>query len=217
MERVDNMYKTTLARVGAIIALGAMAIGHSGTHNLIWTRDPISTFAARAPMDVFVTISMVLSAFTLVVVCLAAVEASSTPVFLRLIAPVISGVAAGGLLLLATFEETISLRLSTSPPTLQQVRIQAFHDAGLLLFFSGSLLLLSTLGILWIASRSGRSRYMGLVPIASAIGAFSVRIWPIFAAGWTGLSQRVSLLLIWIGLAAVAFVYLRRVPVPRTD
>lgn len=189
-------------------------IGHFGTHGLIWTQDPISTFAARAPLDVFISASMLLSAVTLIAVCLAAAEVSPVPAFLRSLIPVVSGAAAGGLFLVATFEEAISLRLSILPPTPDQIRMQAFHDAGLLLFYSGSLLVLCLLGIMWIANCSGRVRYLGLVPIVCALGALSARGWLILPAEWTGLSQRVSLLFIWIGLATVAFRYLRPVPSP---
>jgi hypothetical protein len=205
------MNRLTIARIGLVFAPAAMLIGHLGNHDLIWTQDPISTFAARAPLDVFITVSMVVSSLTLVAVCMAAVAHRPRRPVLGWMIPLAGGASAAGLLLLAAFEETIPPTLSHPPPTPHEIRIQAFHNTGLLVFFFSAVVVLCSLGILWIISRRGRARYGGLIPIVAALGALTAPGWPVFPRDCLGLSQRVSLFLLWFGLAIVAFCDLRNV------
>jgi hypothetical protein len=203
------MNRITIARIGLIVALVAMLIGHLGHHDFIWTRDPISTFAARAPLDVFVTASMVISAITLFLVCLATVTHRPSKPVLDWTILIAAGASAAGLLLLAAFEETIPPTLSHPPPTPDEIRIQGLHNGGLLVFFLSAIFVLCLIGTLWITGHVGRSRYTGLIPIFAALGAWTAPGWPVFPRECFGLAQRVSLFLLWLGMAAVGFCYLR--------
>jgi hypothetical protein len=205
------MKTSSLIQGGLIGSLAAMIVGHMRAENLDWTRDPISTFAAHAPLDEWISVSMILLAFAIFLIGL---EVSLRPkarsdIVAGLI-PCLAGACAAGLLVLATFEETISWTISSQDPTQEQVRIQAFHDCGLLLFFFGSLVTLVLLGVLGFKGAEGGQRYLRILPAAFAIAAWLTGSWAPFPSNAFGLKQRVSLLLLWAGFACYAFLAPRK-------
>ena|ERR1700744_3512818 len=152
---------STSTRACAALALVSMLVGHISAPELSWTRDPISTYAAHAPLSMWITIAMLASAATILLI---GIEISRIPnaaySFISAVIPSVSGASAAGLILLATFKETISKTISSSVPTTDQARLQAFHDAGLLLFFYGSLALLILVGLFGFGPRMGRSAFV---------------------------------------------------------
>jgi hypothetical protein len=197
---------STLTRAGAALALVSMLVGHIAAPDLSWTRDPISTYAAHAPLSVCITIAILVSAATILLV---GIEVSRIPNaaynFISAVIPLASGASAAGLILLATFKETISKTISLSVPTIDQARLQAFHDAGLFLFFYSSLALLILVGVVWFRIDVGPKRFCALIPIAMSVASWYVLARGPFPANAFGLKQRIGLLLIWLGLAAFAY------------
>ena len=204
---------TTFTRAGAAVAFASMIVGHIAAPELSWTRDPISTYAAHAPLRMWITFAMLAAAATILLI---GIEVSRIPNaaynFISATIPLIAGASAAGLVLLATFKETISKTISSSAPTVDQVRLQAFHDAGLLLFFYGSLVFLTLVGIVWFRMRNGLSRFCAFVPIAMSVASWYVLTRGPFSANAFGLKQRVGLFLIWLGLAAFAYLAPRPLP-----
>lgn len=183
-----------------------MLVGHFAAPELSWTRDPISTYAAHAPLSVWITIAILASAVTILLV---GIEISRIPNaaynFISAVIPLVSGASAAGLILLATFKETISKTISSSVPTIDQARLQAFQDTGLLLFFYGSLALLILVGVVWFRIEDGPRRFCALIPITMSVASWYALTRGPFPANAFGLKQRVGLLLIWLGLAAFAY------------
>jgi hypothetical protein len=196
-----------LARISAVTALVLMLAGHLGAAPLDWTRDPISTYAARAPLDFLVSAAMMLSALAGIFTALACSASAGPENPLTRLLPVISGAAAGGLFLVAAFEEPFSFRRDPGAPTAGQVRIQGFHDAGLVLFVAASLALLLLLGIHWIRSAPARNRWIGVAPVLAAVLSQAVRLPMVIPPSLYGLSQRLSLFCLWLGIAAAAFAF----------
>lgn len=201
---------SSLIKGGLIGSVAAMIVGHMRAENLVWTRDAISTFAAHAPLDEGVSLSMILMAFAILLMGL---EVSLRPkggfdVVAGLL-PCLAGACAAGLLVLATFEEAISWVIAQEP-TQEQVRIQAFHDCGLLIFFFGSLVTLVLFGVVGVRDTEGGKRYLGVLPAAFAIAAWLTPSWAPFPSNAFGLKQRVSLLLLWAGFASYTFLAPRR-------
>lgn len=199
------MKTSSLIQGGVVGSLVAMIIGHLRAERLVWTRDAVSTFAAHAPLDEWVSISMLLLAFAILLMGL---EVSLRPKersdVLAGLLPCLAGVCAAGLLVLATFEEAISWVISQEP-TQEQVRMQAFHDCGVLIFFHGSLVTLVLFGVLGFRDTEGGKRYLRILPAAFAIGAWLTASWAPFPSNAFGLKQRASLLLLWAGFASYAF------------
>jgi hypothetical protein len=79
----------------------ALGVGHAGAHELSWMNNQVSTFAARAPNDAWVTGGMVLAALGLL--CLGISIPLRRPGgagFVEQLLTALSGTAASGLLLL---------------------------------------------------------------------------------------------------------------------
>jgi hypothetical protein len=197
---------SSLIQGGLTGSVAAMIAGHMRAENLVWTRDAISTFAAHAPLDEWVSISMILLAFAILLMGL---EVSLRPKersdLVAGLLPCLAGACAAGLLVLATFEEAISWVVSSQDPTQEQVRIQAFHDCGVLVFFFGSIVTLVLFGVLGFRSAEGGKRYLRILPAAFAIAAWLTGSWAPFPSNAFGLKQRASLLLLWAGFASYAF------------
>ena len=197
-------------RIALISSLIAMVVGHIGATELDWHLDPISTFAARAPLHIFVTASMLLSALAILLLGYdISLRAKSKFAIGYGILPCIAGASAAGLLMVAAFEEPVRWTFPHEAPSAEQIRVQAFHDSGLLLFYYGSLLTLALLGAACAATTEGRGKYWGILPPVFAIASY----WGIpnipLPNDSGGIKQRISLLLIWGGLTSYAFLIRR--------
>jgi len=206
------MHKRILIMIGWLTlfsALIAMIIGHSGSHDLNWTINQISTYAAGAPHDRWITASMLLSCLTLVSISLMVSSKILGDNYLTYMAPLFAGATIAGLLTLAGYEETAgSMRILRSSG-FEAIRQQSFHDAGLLIFFYSAVALAVVLGILIMAQASGwKEKIIGGVVALLGTAAFPLMTtaWPgligLLSAG-PGLKQRASLLSIWLAILLV--------------
>lgn len=193
-----------------MLAPVTMVIGHLGDHNLNWTRNQISTFAAHAPNDDWITVSMLLSALALLCLSISLArhhEFRRNP--LSHIASVILGVAVSGLIILASYEETARTVKQLKNLSFEAIRQQSFHDIGLLLFFYSSLTAILLLGIIVIVQQKTWSdKVMGAV-----IASTSPLSYVVMRSSWlklfgiegmsTGIKQRVAFLCLWVGALLV--------------
>uniref|UniRef100_A0A6V3R5E7 Uncharacterized protein n=1 Tax=Lotharella globosa TaxID=91324 RepID=A0A6V3R5E7_9EUKA len=124
-------------------AIACLVVGHSGEHDIDWIQRGISTFAANAPNDDWVTASILL--FALCAALLGLMLSLTGRLRHRMSAHVASmllGNTAVGLVFVAWFEE-----VKAYPPRgYAAVRQQTFHDAGVLIFFTCSLMVLVIIG-----------------------------------------------------------------------
>ena len=191
-------------------AMAAMVIGHLGSHDLNWRTDQISTYAATAPFDGLVTLSMLLSAGALVV---AGLLASRYGLFGNGIwnhaIPLLAGAAAVGLIMLAHYEETARTLAALRQSGFGAIRQQSFHDAGLQIFFYSGVLLVTVMGVLTMAlGVSLAERLVGILMFGLGPGSFLL-----MTTAWTraigieapatGLQQRASLLCLWLAMVCV--------------
>ena len=195
-----------LIGIALIFSFLGMALGHVGATELDWHRDPISTFAARAPLHMFVSGSMLLTALAIVLLgCDIAIGPKRPPVFIYGVLPCLAGASAAGLLIVALFKEPVQWTLPHPSPTEDQVRVQAFHDSGLMLFFYGSAVTLTLLSGIWIAGSRNIRRLVGILPFAFVVAAkWGVSYIPL-AGNSGGIRQRITMLLLWCGFASYAF------------
>ena len=195
-----------LIGIALIFSLLGMALGHFGATELDWHRDPISTFAARAPLHKFVTGSMILAALAIFLLgCDIAIGPKRQPTFIYGVVACLAGASAAGLLTVALFKEPVQWTLPHPSPTEDQVRVQAFHDCGLMLFFYGSAVTLMLLSGIWIAGSRNIRRLFGILPFTFVVAAkWGVYYIPL-AGNSGGIRQRITMLLLWCGLASYAF------------
>ncbi len=207
------MHKRILNAAGWVTlfsALIAMIVGHTGAYDLSWKINQISTYAATAPRQGWITASMFLICGTLV--CISILVSRYKIVGdsdLAHLAPLFSGAVIAGLVTLAGFKETVRTIQMLKDAGFAAVRQQSFHDAGLLIFFNCAILLALLLGALIIAqAASAMERLFGSAIILLGVAAFPLMIapWPqmlgIMDAGY-GLKQRASLLSLWLALFLV--------------
>ncbi len=203
------MNKTRTAGWAALVSsLIAMVIGHTGEHRLSWTANHISTFAAQAPRDAWITASMLLFAATLLFIgiLISRYHLLGTHYPAHVVS-LLTGAAIAGLVLLAYFEETAMTMKALLQTDFAGIRQQSFHDAGLLVFFYSSLLLTILAGVICLLFRKGVSRKISGV-VVTCLGPASFLLmttsWPTLigiTAPASGLRQRVSLLCIWLAMA----------------
>ncbi|MDH5178572.1 MAG: hypothetical protein OEZ39_15955 [Gammaproteobacteria bacterium] len=199
------------------VSLMSMIIGHTGAGDLNWMANQISSYAAHAPLDYFVTAAMLFSAVVLVMLGMLVTRyrVFGENYFADII-PLLAGAAAAGLLLLATFEETARNLHSLRRAGFTAVRSQTFHDAGLLLFYYGSLLLVMLIGGLCLVGRQAvGSRVKGAVIFLLGPLSFILMTtkWPklLGLAGPTvGLNQRAALFCLWLSIALCIYVASQR-------
>jgi len=100
-------YTVIAGWISAILALITMLIGHMGKHDLNWMSNNISTFAANAPNDAWITSSMFISAFSLLCIgiLISKYKILGSNYFIHLL-PLLIGAAISGLIVLAIFEES---------------------------------------------------------------------------------------------------------------
>lgn len=199
-----------ISRIGlfiSFISLLTMVLGHFGSHDLSFLSSQISTYAAKAPYDYLITTSILLSSLTLLVI---GFLNSKFQMFgsshLAHFIPALSGAASFGLIMLAYFEET-AINLSILKQSgFMAIRIQSFHDAGLLMFFYNSLLLIFLLGLLIVIYNYNKiNKVLGGIILSMAPVSFMLMTtkWPKamgFDGVTVGLNQRAALLCLWLAL-----------------
>lgn len=201
-----------ISRTGLIIALlslVSMVFGHFGIHELNPLSSQISTYAAKAPYDYLITTSMLLSSLTLLVISFLSSKyqmfgSSNLAHFI----PALSGAASFGLIMLAYYEETAGNLSALKQSGFMAIRIQSFHDAGLLMFFYSSLLLVVLLGALTIIYNNKINKVLGVIILCMAPTSFILMTtkWPKaigFEGAAVGLNQRAALLCLWVAFTLV--------------
>eukprot|EP00466_Bigelowiella_natans_P013605 jgi/Bigna1/79507/fgenesh1_pg.63_\ len=187
-----------------------MLIGHNGEHSIDWVEAGISTFAARAPRKAWITAAILMFASSLVFLGL--VLSFTGPLRGRIsshVSCMLLGSAAVGLYLVAMYEEI------DNPQSHADVRQQAFHDAGVMIFISCSLLTLLCIGTSCLVhppSHHGpiTGRVAGLVMIADVpfVKGLMERNWTgrilKLEGHCMGLRQRSSFAALGVGLFLVA-------------
>jgi hypothetical protein len=207
----------------AILALITMLIGHMGKHNLNWMSYHISTFAANAPNDTWITSSMLMSAVSLLCigVLISKYQLLGTNYFTHLL-PLLIGAAISGLIMLATFEETARTLKALKHMSFSAIRQQSFHDAGLMIFFYCSICLTIMAGFFCMIFRKGKEKILGIIITSLGPASFFLMTtsWPKFIGingHSAGLKQRASLLCIWIAMALLLLLALKRIGTPITE
>jgi hypothetical protein len=115
------------------------------------------------------------------------------------------GAAAAGLLMLCRFQEMANNLEALKPMAFAAIRLQTFHDAGLLIFFSSAVLALMISGLTAMArGASWGSRLLAAVvfvsgPIACAVVISSVQGPAAFPGAAPGLKQRAGYFCLWVG------------------
>lgn len=196
--------------VSVVTSLVLMLLGHLGTHELSWISSQISTYAAIAPYDYFITSSILLSALSLLIIGILAskYQIFGTNYFTHLV-PGLSGAAASGLFMLAYYEESVRSLSMLKHSGFWAIRIQSFHDAGLLIFFYSSVLLVMMLGILVILYNSKiATKIIGGVIFSMGPASYFLMTttWPKYIGfdGVTvGVNQRAALFCLWLAVAMV--------------
>ena len=202
------------AWLSLILALSAMLIGHLDAGELSWTKNNVSTYAARAANDDWITAAMLLAASSLLCIAFTVVRHGrlAGTVSGGLVAA-LSGSAVSGLLLLSAYEETAAGGAALAELGVAAIRQQSFHDAGLFVFFYSSILALFTAGTAIVATGRAGERILGAIVAASGLVSYAaMRIaWPAaigFAGPAAGLRQRAAFVMLWLGavllLAALA-------------
>lgn len=195
--------KITLAI--ATLSLISMVLGHFGIHELNFITTQISTYAAKAPYDYFITASILLSSLTLLLISFLNSKYQLFPSsYLSNFIPALSGAASFGLIMLSYFEEKANNLSALKQAGFSAIRIQTFHDAGLLIFFNCSLLLsLLTGSLIVIYSYNKTHKALGVFILSMTPMSYMLMTtqWPkaLGIEGLTvGLSQRAALLCLWL-------------------
>jgi hypothetical protein len=195
-----------IAWLALLLALVTMIVGHSGSHELSWTRDYISTYAAHALHANWITASILLSALALV--CIGVSIARHHELGKNHLSQVVSmiiGAAVSGLLLLVSFKETAPRGIVLQNLDFDALRQQTIHESGLRLFFYSSITGALTVGIAVMLTGTSRvRRAIGGVIATTGLAAMAATSysWPryfgiIGESG--GIRQRAAFLSLWIG------------------
>lgn len=215
------MHKRILLATGWITLVSAfiaMIIGHIGNHDLDWKINQISTYAATAHNQGWVTAAMILPCLTLV--CISILVSRYKPlgdtVFAHSV-PLFAGAQVAGLLTLAAFKETARTMSMLKSSGFDAIRQQSFHDAGLLIFFYSAIVLAVILGVLiFERAAAWRERIPGVIITLLGMASFPLMTtpWPgmigVLGAG-PGLKQRASLMSLWLAFALVQAVLSNKV------
>jgi len=191
-------------------SLLAMITGHLGAGHLSWISDQISTYAAVAPNGGFITASIWMSAGGLLIVGAVVLR---DPVLggshFASISMALAGASAAGLMTLAHYKETARSLAALEQAGFWAVRIQSFHDAGLMIFFCSAMLLMMIAGVLMFV------RYKGMFEklLGSAVFALAPTSYLLMTTQWpkyigfsgitTGVNERVALFCLWLAAAMI--------------
>lgn len=206
-------YTAITGLIFAVLALIAMLVGHTGDHELSWISNQISTYAAKAPKDRWITTSMLLACGSLV--CFGLLASKYEALGRSLVAhgvTMLAGAATSGLILLACFEETATSLSALSKLGFTAIRQQSFHDAGLMVFFYCSIALGIVAGIACIFEVSGKTNKV-LGGLSASLAPTSILLmkgsWPrlIGIIGpVAGFKQRSALLALWLSIVILLIV-----------
>jgi len=200
----------------ALAALAAMVRGHMGEHGFDWKLNQISTYAARGPYGSWVTASMLLSAAA--IACISVLVARHGLLgsnYLVYLVPVFAGAAVAGLVMLARYKETAMTMDALRRASLSDVRLQSFHDAGLLVFFYSTICLSALAGVCCALFRRGAGvRALGILVACLGPASFYLMTsgWSGFLTG-TGVRQRAALFSLWMSMALLLALAMKK-PVP---
>lgn len=202
-----------IARVGlitAFLSLVSMVIGHFGAQELSAVSSQISSYAAKAPNDYLITTSMLLASLTLLVI---SYLNSKYHLFggshVAHLIPAISGAASFGLLMLSYFEETAPNLDVLKKSGFMAIRVQSFHDAGLLMFYYSSLalaIILGTLSIIYCQNRIHKVLGGIMLSMSPTSLLLMTTKWPkaLGLDGVTvGLNQRAALFCLWVAFTII--------------
>jgi hypothetical protein len=183
-----------------------LIVGHQGEHGWSWVDSQVSSYAAAAPLDGFVTAGMFTAAagmlLTAILLSWSGPFAGSLWAHL---AALCFGASAVGLVVLASFEEAAPNLAALRRAGFEAVRQQSFHDAGLLVFLFSTVGGLAIAGIVTVAYRSDRvGRLLGvLVALSGPLAVVSLRCaWPGLlgiAGAAVGMRQRAAFLAFGVG------------------
>eukprot|EP00440_Ansanella_granifera_P004208 gb/GFBE01004566.1/.p1 GENE.gb/GFBE01004566.1/~~gb/GFBE01004566.1/.p1 ORF type:complete len:239 (+),score=31.16 gb/GFBE01004566.1/:1-717(+) len=132
-----------------LVAVCAVILGHTlGDPPFDWTQTHISTYAARAPFDDFITAGMLLFAAFMYSLGLQLSLASHFKDFLWAhTASQLLGTSAAGMVFLATFEESLLISTPRWKASADVLTQQNFHDSGVLIFYGSAMLATSVAGV----------------------------------------------------------------------
>lgn len=189
-------------------SLLSMVIGHSGVHNLHCVSSQISTYAATAPHDNFITTAILLSSLSLLIIgVLVSRHRIFGDTYFAHLVPALSGAAAAGLITLAYYEETANTLSLLKQSGFWAIRAQSFHDAGLTVFFYSSILLVMIIGVLAIVDQESIiNKILGGVILIMGPGSYFLMTthWPKyigFEGVVIGVNQRAALFCLWLTAA----------------
>lgn len=191
-------------------SIASMVIGHLGSHDLSWKSSQISTYAAQAAYDSFITGSILLSSLTLLLIgiLVSRYQIIGTNVLVHLL-PALSGASASGLLMLAYYEETAKSLNYLKKSGFWAIRIQSFHDAGLTIFFYSTLLLVMLLGFMSLLDAvSAKGKIKGAVILGMGPASYLLMTtrWPKivgFEGITVGVNQRAALFCLWLAVVLI--------------
>jgi hypothetical protein len=212
-----------VASWGAIAAaMIAMAIGHSGATDLNWMANQISTYAAQAPHQEWVTAGMLLPcvAFACIGMLISRHRILGDSIVADA-APLLAGAAIAGLTMLATVKEAAPTMASLQHAGVEAITQQSFHNAGLMIFFYSTILMVLLCGgLAALQARHWAARLGGAASVLLGLAALPLMSepWPsLLGIGGPvhGLMQRASLFSLW--LAAALILAAARPPALATD
>lgn len=194
-------------------SLLSMVIGHFGVKKLDWVSDQISTYAASAPHAGFITVAIILSAMTLLIlgILVTKYHILGRTHFAPIVA-MLAGAAAAGLITLAHFKETARNLADLKQAGFWAIRVQSFHDAGLMIFFYSSLAWLTLAGLLvLIHYNRAMDKFLGAIILFSGPASYLLMRtrWPHllgFSGTTTGLNERAAFLILWLAAALLIFI-----------
>lgn len=191
-------------------AMVAMIVGHAGATSLTPLANQISTYAAQAPHQGWITAGIVLPGLALAsMAMLISGHRMLGDSWLAHVAPLLAGAATAGLLTLALFKETAPTMAALKNAGIEEIVQQSMHNAGLMIFFYSTMLLLMLCGGLTFARSAGwPGKLLGVSAALLGLAAF-----PLMTESWPrvlgitgpvhGLMQRASLLSLWLGASIV--------------
>ena len=210
-ERRQSELKGTVVSTWAFVLLMpiSMMIGHFGSHDLEWTINPISTYAASAPNDTFITLSMYLGILGLLGIAVLVTRHNVLGNgFVSVLVPMLIGGTIAGLLLIANYEETIQFMDRVEDFDSESIQQQAFHNAGWTVFFYSLIGLLLTLGVaVFLVERKPLRKLLGIATFITVPLSFSLINTPWYRVIGLeniglGLNQRLTILCLWLGIAS---------------
>lgn len=179
-----------------------MLLGHLGQNSLDWKINQISTYAAKSTNDFFISTSLVLAAIALFIMGVLTNFINSGSKILKILMTFSFGISIAGLVLIIRFEETAQTIHILKSLSWWKVRIQTFHDAGLILFFFNILILhfLFALDFILIFKEKLLKIFSSIIAIIGFCSFFVMKSNIIYQIG---LKQRLSFFLIWIGMTII--------------